>query len=949
MPEWRALLDSNTSNEEPNLVDVEVGENLNPFGDYAMLAVDDHDGSRYDEYRRGRRVDVQAKADDSSSWSTELPGFVVDRRQMDEGGGTTIEIELYSLDHLLRRSDVSAPLDGQSMLSALQQLIEDDTPVAWNASNVDIVSSQEVTRGFTYQRVDDVLEEFAIMSGNEEWGVNQSGEFYFRPRESKRVSRGIDETQFFDYDIAEQSQEETNVIRSYYGSGDRLVTVSDDKSRQNLQNELGTTGPVDFVESSMNQDVDNLSDARVEGNEQLEDKSDVSEWEVVTYGLLGASPGDTIDVTVPEAGLDGEYLIAQIVYVWGMDESRFTLVDLSGNDDDFQKRIADTVKRVEMRPAVTDPDELESDVRVIETDVDGELDVTGDIGGESIIDDSIVVNVGLSKIRDGWRTETPIVPDTIAVGTDPAAPSRTATTLDDQSESVGVSVSTPSSDTVRFTNATTLSTTDDIQQVAVFDDNSDLLILARTQTPVSGPDDVTVDVQVNDSDENESVLTNTGQTLTRDILANNSPDWVTEIALGSGTTTPAEGDTALATEEVSQDVEQSLVADTVEAFRNASNNTADNQPVNVTPGGSNQIVESLRTAFTVQGENFFARGDVSTVSDGDFSGGAAAALDGETYHGRYTGYGYDIPGSNRGFAIRGRIDAASGTETVEVIWDSIPMGTVDIGTTLQWYDVPLDRFPRPINPVVSYGLRQEGSPGETVEIDMMTVYDDRYHDPTEFDNANDGSGGHLDSPQNYPSQLVVDFGDMGVDQVSSAELAVSYNESPPSNDAFLEVEGDQQDNTESASFTFAGTTSLTPKVALSNFGSSSGHPQTGAQGHSISSFELLAGLGGFSNAGINAIRASASILSGTLGGTTITEAGQKTGSGDLATRSTFAGVPISSSQQVQLVELLTWENVGRLVNEAVFDIQIANQESVAASEITGDSHVRVDITRTEVI
>lgn len=958
MAEWRALLDADSSKAEPNLIDVEYTTNLNPFGDFAVLEIDDFDGSRYDEYRKGRRVDIESKPS-GGSFSTQMPGYVVNRREHDEAGANRVSVELYSLGHLLSRGDIREDLSDQTLESAMQTVIENYTPVAWNASNVDIQNSQTITRNFLYGRVDDVLEEMAAMSANEEYGVNQSGEFFFRPRESKKVSRGIKNKHFDSFDVEEKSAELTNVIRTYYGGGDKAVTVSDDKSRKELQDELGTTDPVSFPESKTNQDIAKQDDARSFGNVQLEDKSATDQRTAVTYGLLDAEPGDTIDVTVPAAGINGEFLIAEINYVWGTDDTRVTLVDVTGNQDNIIKRISDTLKRVEMRPSVSAAD-LELDVRVLETEVVAELEVTGDIGGEPLLEDSIVVNEGLRQLRDSWGDASSITVSKIKIGSGGSIPSRTDTGLESSSEEEGVTITTPESDEAEFTNDTNFSQSLDVSEVGLFDGSGNLLVRGRIDGAVSGPDTATVNIRCNDFDDDKSLITNVGQTLTRDIWADNSPDHVDRIALGSGTADPAEGDTALTTSEATRSITNQFIASTSAWFENAQDNLGDNDPVNVIASGSDQKIEHLQSSFSTEGENLVnPTGSVTTVSNSDYSNGSGATLSSETYGVKLT-FPYRIPDANASIAIRGQIvSGGSGTTTLEAIQNGQVIGSVDIETTLQWYTATLSSTNAAIDGEETLAVRKEGS-GDDVNIDVFTAFDDRHHTASSFDNANGGSGGGLDTPANFASQTTVNLGDETVSaSVTEGEIDSTWNDT--TNSQFIELEGSQSTNTADDTFSFSAANALTPKIALSRFGSASGSktPQTGANGQECTDFDVAAGLGGAEATDINAIDISASFPAGTFSGTNISEMAQKTASGDIATHSVFAAATLESNQQAKGVSNISWVNAGRAINTAYYEVDDGTSDSesgidesesggIDSGTITGTDYFRVVIVRTEV-
>ena len=71
------------------------------------------------------------------------------------------------------------------------------------AGNIDVGDEQELTRSYQGEAVETVLRDLAFKSNNEDFGVNDDLEFFFRERETVHIDRGIDNTQWFNYDIPE--------------------------------------------------------------------------------------------------------------------------------------------------------------------------------------------------------------------------------------------------------------------------------------------------------------------------------------------------------------------------------------------------------------------------------------------------------------------------------------------------------------------------------------------------------------------------------------------------------------------------------------------------------------------------------------------------------------------------------------------------------------------------
>ena len=92
---YRVIRDSTTV--EDAVFDVDpVVDTANPFGDFAVVKMDDSEGMRFLEYARGTRVDVQVGPDTNGPFITRFTGYVVERRETEQDGADVLEVEAYS-------------------------------------------------------------------------------------------------------------------------------------------------------------------------------------------------------------------------------------------------------------------------------------------------------------------------------------------------------------------------------------------------------------------------------------------------------------------------------------------------------------------------------------------------------------------------------------------------------------------------------------------------------------------------------------------------------------------------------------------------------------------------------------------------------------------------------------------------------------------------------------
>src|SRR6056297_2989845 len=112
MTEWTLTRDQ-TATEE-NLFDVQYVDSANTFGDFLVAKVDDVNGTKFEQYPRGTRVDASVTPTDSTTSIDKFSGYVVERREINDSGADALEIEAYTFDQFLRRNKVSSNLSGQS-------------------------------------------------------------------------------------------------------------------------------------------------------------------------------------------------------------------------------------------------------------------------------------------------------------------------------------------------------------------------------------------------------------------------------------------------------------------------------------------------------------------------------------------------------------------------------------------------------------------------------------------------------------------------------------------------------------------------------------------------------------------------------------------------------------------------------------------------------------------
>jgi hypothetical protein len=915
--EWRLRVDGDVVDQ---LYDVSpLVDTANPFGDYVVLKLDDQGGELFDRFRRGTRVEVDISTNFGLSFTNRFTGFVVERRETEQAGADALEVEAYSFDQFLRKNTVTNDQSGKTLANALQDIVETDTPVSFVADNIEVGNPQTVQETLRGRKVENVLQGLAFASTGEEFGVNDDLEFFFRPSESVHIERGIDNTQWFNYDIPELGKDVINEVEVFFDSGNESVVVDRGKSKLDLQNELGLPDPATERKELNRDDIQTFSGAKRVGEQFLEFRNTVLTGTVTTFSLFDARPGDTIDISIEARGIDDEFRIAELDYKWGRDETTLTIVEKRSQDIDTDiLRVSEKVDRIEQRGANRDGVQN----RITTTDVAATITpsavVDNDSGGQQKPpkedDRRRLTNGGRNLIRDAFAGKSvPGITD-IALGQSNQNLSRSNTELEDEIVRKSVQGKNISGTKVTFD---ALFSQSNIKEAGLFAGQT-LVTRLTLDEPADPLGDAEITLEVgNDATVDRGVFTIKGQKVVRDILADNSPDLPAEYAYGRGQSAPAESDTALDDQAASLSLDEIVVqtADTNSDFNSITPTFADTTPLAV----QNGAIELLQAGFFREGENMSNLGASTfsnrpNASQGEFVGIKFAT---DFVEFSFTNE-YDIPANDVQFAFRLQTEA-SDTPAFSVKLD---------GSTI--FSLPTDGLgPNKFKNQFAYlgprsaGLSSDLSAGSHtlrfeidqassntsfVFIDLGHLSDARF--PYTFDNSTD-SDDNLEGPQLFPDLQTVEFDASSTLRiVNSVTASEDYND--VSNNQFIEVSNDggatfqRFNNTSSATGNFqSGGQSPQARLGLSRFGSrTTASPSTGFNGQTVSTHELVAGQEGIVPNGIGSANVRAIARTGDLSAESdqLTEGGQLDAQGDLLTRSIFPSFPIGSQTRVESSE-----------------------------------------------
>ncbi len=344
---WR-LIKAATSEEE-DFNDAVVIKAFNRFANQAKAIILDPDGDKKLTYTKGYLVEVQAHPEGTSPWYTLIGGFVVDTIQRDN----ELEISILSHDFWLRKRAVFKSYTNEYISDILENLIDDLTPLVWDAGLVTVLNDIQITRTWKGETLDVVIGELANMSGEEEFGAQSDLKFYFNERDTVEADRNFTDGEFYHSEFPEHKQDEANKVTVYYGEGGStgIVSVQDLVAQQELADKIGASKPVVIEIEANHPEIDNEDAARRKGNSLLALKQ---------YPLIGLlhswdgfelTPGEVTAVEDVDKNIDGSFRIAQLKYAYLEGTTEVTVAENYDGVIDTLVGLSKEVVRIDMKQA----------------------------------------------------------------------------------------------------------------------------------------------------------------------------------------------------------------------------------------------------------------------------------------------------------------------------------------------------------------------------------------------------------------------------------------------------------------------------------------------------------------------------------------------------------------------------------------------------------------------
>jgi hypothetical protein len=657
MSNWQVIVnDDTTLTDADGLYDVLTVNTFNPFGDFAKAFFDDLEGSLFDTFTRGTKVEFQYENDNTSGFETDFIGYVVSTPERESAGAERLEVEAYSFDQFLRGNTVSTDLTGSLISDALETVITEDVPpVSFDATQVDVVDDQELTESYQGDTVEQFLLSVRAKSGNELPRVDPDLSFGFERAELTRTARDIGNGDWVTHDLGIEGGETRNRVTVNYANGNESVQVDNSSDQLGIARNLGAAGPGVQGDSITRPKITNVNDAIAAGEEFLQGRQSSLTGSVTTTDLNDAEPGQVVNIIIEARGIRRDFRIAENRTRWLSETNELVVVTKKGADDDILIEQSQTLKRVSNRDS--DPDnvpDITTDTKPtasvsVNAEVQGSDTVKSDVSrfvneGRNALRDAILAGTSLSQFEMVFSasTDRPIRSDSAVSGPTEVATvenfdvttERIVQATDTQTVQAGADernsfvviegeLTIEGQLTVVDKPATSYETTPgatDVRTIGLRETvTGDLIALSRLETEVATVDTAQMAISFGPTAEETSTITRDGLEFLSQVIAGLNPSFPATYAYGSGDTDPTIQDTDLVDQIINTDFNEVVVQDLDTQTQWESNLTLPQDEPGFVQNGN---LQNYQSNFVFEAEEDFGTFEeaADTASDGRLTG-----------------------------------------------------------------------------------------------------------------------------------------------------------------------------------------------------------------------------------------------------------------------------------------------------------------------------------------
>ena len=365
MTETWKVINGTTGLEDPDVYDLQVVDAVNRFARQAKVTLIDYDGTKHLEYPQATPITIQVKPKGATDYFTRWGGFVADVERKDR----TTTLILYSFDLWLRRRDVLRNFEDMLISDILEDLITTLTPLDWDPAKVNVQNDITISRRWKGERLDSVIDDLANASAKENWGADDTGTFFFRPRTDVAAPVEFVEGRYDHIEFDEDTRQEVNQVKVFYGQppntgsivefdGERQQELSDILNRPRpVVVEINTAFPEITFDPAISGSKQAAEDAaRRKARAILDGKTGILKGDLITWGAFDAFAGNIVFVSAPRQDVQTDFRIAELEYNYLSGETRIKIAENTEGVIDMLVAMSQEVTRIDLRAA--DPDTI---------------------------------------------------------------------------------------------------------------------------------------------------------------------------------------------------------------------------------------------------------------------------------------------------------------------------------------------------------------------------------------------------------------------------------------------------------------------------------------------------------------------------------------------------------------------------------------------------------------
>jgi len=276
-----------------------------------------------------------------------MVGFVVGCKENLHGA----DVEIVSGDFLLRRrSDIFVSYVASNISLILQNLIENYSPLEWDAGNISIVNDRVLTREWRGTRLDQIIHELATLSGNEIFGCDNDLKFFFRERDLTIATMSFSDNNIIAAETEIDETEAVDRVVLYFNSGNNAITSTRFDRGADNQATVGTVRPILRTAEYDHPEIVAEADAEMKARSYLDQGEPLNLITIKTAGFPALAPGQIVKVTSTELGISvqTEYVITEVEW----NPRGYTFVKLLANSEgvvDILNALVTEKTRVDMK------------------------------------------------------------------------------------------------------------------------------------------------------------------------------------------------------------------------------------------------------------------------------------------------------------------------------------------------------------------------------------------------------------------------------------------------------------------------------------------------------------------------------------------------------------------------------------------------------------------------